>query len=132
MEIVFVCGEETLSFEEEGSSIEHTFDTAQYTQAASVTVTGYGYTDNSGYETQASRTVKILSPREKLFQDMFALAYKNYRDPYYYHAPAQEDWDRGVCKNFVMRLFDTYKEAYAMKEYPDLELHMPLSVNRCR
>lgn len=109
----------------EGGSIDCVFDTLQYTDAALVTVTGYGGLDAYGYEMQASRSVAILAPRQKLFSDMFALAYKNYRDPYYYHAPAQEDWDRGVCKNFVMRMFDTFKDAYAMKEYPDLPLHMP-------
>lgn len=108
-----------------GNSIEHTFDTYQYTKGATVTVTGYGDKDKFGYEMTASQTVNILSPREKIFQDMFALAYDNFHDPYYYHAPAQEDWDRGICKNFVMRMFDTFKDDYAMKEYPDLPLHMP-------
>ena len=116
---------QTVAAAQEGSSIDYTFDTPQYTQAALVTVTGYGDQDGNGYETQATQTVTVLSPRQKLFNDMFALAYKNYHDPYYYHAPAQEDWDRGVCKNFVMRMFDTFKDAYAMVEYPDLPLHMP-------
>ena len=110
---------------QEGGSFDHTFETYQYTKPAVVTVRGYGALDAYGYESQATRTVNILSPREKLFADMFALAYRNYHDPYYYHAPAQEDWDRGVCKNFVMRMFDTFKDAYAMKEFPDLALHMP-------
>ena len=101
---------------QEGGSIDYTFDTPQYTGSALITVTGYGDRDANGYETQATQTLTVLSPRQKLFNDMFALAYKNYRDPYYYHAPAQEDWDRGVCKNFVMRMFDTFKDAYAMAE----------------
>lgn len=125
MEIAFAYGGETLLITQEGDSILHTFDTPQYTLPAAVTVTGYGDTDPYGYEMVSSQTVTVLSPRQKLFSDMFALAYKNYHDPYYYHAPAQEDWDRGVCKNFVMRMFDTFKDAYAMKEFPDLELHMP-------
>lgn len=116
---------QTVAAAQEGGSIDYTFDTPQYTGSALITVTGYGDRDANGYETQATQTLTVLSPRQKLFNDMFALAYKNYRDPYYYHAPAQEDWDRGVCKNFVMRMFDTFKDAYAMAEYPDLPLHMP-------
>ena len=125
MELAFVYDGETVTVTREGESIDHTFDTPQYTKSAAVTVTGYGGLDPYGYEMQSSQTVTVLAPREKLFADMFALAYKNYHDPYYSHAPAQEDWDRGVCKNFVMRMFDTFKDAYAMKEYPDLALHMP-------
>ena len=109
----------------DGNTLEHTFDTAQYTLSATLTVIGYGGTDRHGYPMECTRTVQILSPREKLIRDMFALAAKNFKDPYYYHAPAQEDWDRGICKNFVMRMFDTFKDAYRMKEYPDLALHMP-------
>lgn len=74
---------------------------------------------------EVTQEIPILSPREKLFRDMFDLAYKNSKDAYYKHAPAQEDYDRGVCKNFVMRLFDTFKEDYRMAEYPELGLHMP-------
>ena len=125
MELTFTWAEGSVTVDAEGDRIEHTFDTFRFTQGAVVTVTGYGAPDRYGYETSATRSVTVLAPREKLFQDMFALAYKNFRDPYYYHAPAQEDWDRGICKNFVMRMFDTFKDAYAMKEYPDLALHMP-------
>ena len=116
---------EVFTYSVEGSRLEHTFDTHQYTLGATLTVIGYGGLDRYGYAMESSRTVQILAPREKLFSDMFALAAKNFKDPYYYHAPAQEDWDRGICKNFVMRMFDTFKDAYRMKEYPDLALHMP-------
>lgn len=125
MEIAFTYDGQTQVISQEGGSISYTFDTAQYTLPAEVTVTGYGEKDAYGYDMTSSQSVSVLSPRQKLFSDMFALAYKNYHDPYYKHAPAQEDWDRGVCKNFVMRMFDTFKDAYAMKEFPDLPLHMP-------
>ena len=125
MEVTLTYDGQTFTAEAEGDGIDHVFDTAQFTQGAVITVTGYGAADANGYEQQSTQRVAVLSPREKLFADMFALAYKNFHDPYYYHAPAQEDWDRGVCKNFVMRMFDTFKDAYAMKEYPDLPLHMP-------
>lgn len=116
---------ENYTYMVDGDTLEHTFDTTQYTLGATLTVIGFGGTDRYGYPMEATRTVQILSPRDKLFKDMFALAAKNFKDPYYYHAPAQEDWDRGICKNFVMRMFDTFKDAYRMKEYPDLPLHMP-------
>ena len=125
MEVTLTYNGMSVTIPQEGAMLDHTFNTAQYTQGAVVTVTGYGGLDPYGYEMASTQTVTVLSPREKLFQDMFALAYRNFKDPYYYHAPAQEDWDRGVCKNFVMRMFDTFKDAYAMKAYPDLPLHMP-------
>ncbi|MBR5231188.1 MAG: hypothetical protein IKW00_02945 [Clostridia bacterium] len=109
----------------EGNLLEYTFETPQYTLGATLTVTGYGGSDRYGYPMETARVIEILAPREKLFRDMFALAEKNFKDPYYYHAPAQEDWDRGICKNFVMRMFDTFKDAYRMKEYPDLPVYMP-------
>ena len=127
MEVILTYEGETTTLSFDGGNVDYTFDTPQYTQGAVVTVIGYGENDIHGYPTESRQTVSILSPRDKLFQDMFNLAAENYKDPYYYHAPAKEDWDRGICKNFVKRLFDTFKDAYAMKEYPDLELHMPLN-----
>ncbi|MBE5783256.1 MAG: hypothetical protein E7329_08100 [Clostridiales bacterium] len=70
-------------------------------------------------------TVKIISPKDQFIQDMFDEAYANSKDSRYKFAPAQEDWHVGVCKNFVMRLFDTFSGAYRMAEYPELELYMP-------
>jgi len=116
---------ENYTYMVDGQLLDHSFDTAQYTKGATLTIIGYGGLDHYGHVMESSRTVQILSPRDKLFKDMFALAAKNFKDPYYYHAPAKEDWDRGICKNFVMRMFDTFKDAYRMKEYPSLALHMP-------
>lgn len=111
----------SLSHEADGDSLEYAFDTTMFYWASTLTVTGY---DEDG-QIAAQETVDILSPRDKLIADMFALALKNSKDSYYRHAPAQTDTDRGVCKNFVMRLFDTFKDSYRMAEYPDLALHMP-------
>lgn len=72
-----------------------------------------------------TETVKIISPKDQLITDIFAEALRNSKDKRYKFAPAQEDWHVGVCKNFVMRLFDTFSPAYRMAEYPDLELYMP-------
>lgn len=74
---------------------------------------------------QVEKSVKIISPKDQLIKDMFAEALSNSKDSRYKFAPAQEDWHVGVCKNFVMRLFDTFSGAYRMAEYPDLELYMP-------
>ncbi len=127
MEVTLTYEGQNATISMDGAELDYTFDTPQYTSGATVTVIGYGEQDAFGYPMESRQTVSILSPRDKLFQDMFALAAKNYKDPYYYHAPAKEDWDRGICKNFVKRMFDTFKDAYAMKEYPDLPLHMPLN-----
>ena len=124
MTATLVSGDKEQTFSVDGAALEHVFDTAMYTDAATLTVTGY-FLDTLGGEQSSSASVAILAPREKLFDDMFALAYKNSKDSYYRHAPAQNDGDRGVCKNFVMRLFDTFKADYRMAQYPDLELHMP-------
>lgn len=114
----------SLQCEATGNVLEYVFDTPQFYQASLLTVTGW-YTDEAGSEASVEKTVTILSPREKMMDDMFALAQKNSTDSYYKHAPAQTDTDRGVCKNFVMRLFDTFKDGYAMAQYPSLALHMP-------
>ena len=91
-----------------------------FTTGAVLTVTA---TMPNGDET--TQTLEIISPREQLIRDMFNEALANSTDKRYRFAPAQEDWHVGVCKNFVMRLFDTYKAAYRMAEYPALELYMP-------
>ena len=75
--------------------------------------------------TEISQKVGIISPKDQLLKDIFAEALANSKDSRYRFAPAQEDWHVGVCKNFVMRLFDTFSPAYRMAEYPDLELYMP-------
>ena len=74
---------------------------------------------------QLSETVTIISPKDQLIKDMLNEAYANSKDKRYKFAPAQEDWHVGVCKNFVMRLFDTFSGDYRMAEYPELELYMP-------
>ena len=125
MEVVLSYDGTDTVIEVDGDTFDYTFDTFRYTKSATITVTGYGGKDRYGYPITSTQSVTILSPRQKLIQDMFNLAARNYKDPYYYHAPAQEDWDRGICKNFVMRMFDTFKSAYEMKEYPGVDLFMP-------
>lgn len=110
-----------LSYEAPGNILEYVFSVEQLASPSTLKITGYAETTGETSEI----SLAILSPREKLMNDMFSLAQKNSKDTYYKHAPAQTDTDRGVCKNFVMRLFDTFKDAYRMAEYPDLALHMP-------
>lgn len=103
-----------------------TFDTPQ-TGAAMLSVRGYA-TANPTEETPVAEVqMRIPSPKEELIEKMIALAYANSKDSKYKFAPAEEDGDIGVCKNFVMRLFDTYSKGYRMLEYPELRLHMPVN-----
>lgn len=112
----------------QGSRIRHTFTFAQpQTQGSVLTVRGYAKDNPVENDRHAELVMNIPSPREELIEKMIALAYQNSKDNRYRFAPAQEDWDIGVCKNFVMRLFDTFSGRYRMKEYPRLKLHMPVN-----
>lgn len=121
-EIVFrQAGKEQLA----GGSVEHTFvpgDTqnGHFTTEAVLTVCAK---TESGDE--VTKTIRIISPKDRLIEQMFAEALANSKDKRYRYAPAQEDWHVGVCKNFVMRLFDTFSSEYRMAQYPDLKLYMP-------
>ena len=111
--------------QENGNALSHRFaadlqNGEYWTTGAALTLTAVSQ-DGRVIE----KVLDIISPRDQLIRDMFAEAQRNSTDKYYRFAPAQEDWDRGVCKNFVMRLFDTYSGAYRMAEYPDLALYMP-------
>lgn len=109
----------------EGNTLSHQFAADMtageyWTTGATLTLTATAADGRT-----AVKEITVISPRDQLIRDMFAEAERNSTDKYYRFAPAQEDWDRGVCKNFVMRLFDTYSGAYRMAEYPDLKLYMP-------
>jgi len=118
--------DETLTFEAVGNTVTHvfTFDQPQ-TQGATLVVRGYVDADKAEGTPFAEQTAIVLSPKAELIERMIALAYANSKDSRYKFAPAESDTDIGVCKNFVMRLFDTYSEGYRMLAYPDLVLHMP-------
>jgi len=118
--------DQTLRFESAGSALEHTFTlNAPQTQGATLVVRGYAEAADQREATYAEQRVTVLSPKAELIERMIALAYANSRDSRYMFAPAETDYDIGVCKNFVMRLFDTYSKEYRMLAYPDLPLHMP-------
>ena len=110
----------------EGDVFRHTFELPQPVACGAV-LTVRGYADPEPNETTpvASLTHRVLSPKEEIIERMIAEAYANSKDKRYRFAPAEEDHHIGVCKNFVMRLFDTYSADYRMLAYPNLELHMP-------
>ena len=117
---------QTLTAQVEGETVDYAFaiDTPQ-TQGATLTVRGYAENRVAPEVPCAEQTVQVLSPKAELIEKMIALAYANSTDSRYKFAPAETDTDVGVCKNFVMRLFDTYSAGYRMLAYPDLALHMP-------
>ncbi|MDD3213421.1 MAG: hypothetical protein PHY64_07095 [Eubacteriales bacterium] len=124
IDIRLSLADQTMEYEGEGDSISHTF-TFDQPQTQSATLFVRGYTDVSKTSAYAEQTVKVLSPKEELIDRMIALAAANSQDSRYQFAPAETDTDIGVCKNFVMRLFDTYSAGYRMLAYQELALHMP-------
>ncbi len=119
-------GDQRYLYQQEGDAVTHVFafDRPQ-TQAGTLVVRGWADASRTPGSACASSTVQVLSPKAELINRMIALAYANSKDSRYKFAPAQTDTDIGVCKNFVMRLFDTYSADYRMLAYPDLSLHMP-------
>ncbi|NLV58444.1 MAG: hypothetical protein GXY67_06700 [Clostridiales bacterium] len=124
-----LTGEEgTQRFRLDAEEVEHTFTFGKpQTKGASLIIRGYGIPDSNGKQHFAELRQEIPSPKEELVEKMIALAYANSKDSRYRFALAETDWDIGVCKNFVMRLFDTFAKDYRMLEYPELALHMPVN-----
>jgi len=113
-----------ISETQEGASFEHTFQLPErFCESLTLTAVGYSGKGCTGQATQLEQY--ILSPKEEFIEQMIALAKKNSTQSRYKFAPAESDTDIGVCKNFVMRLFDTFKAGYRMAEYPDTKLFMP-------
>ena len=110
---------------QDGDAFAHTFQLPVLSGGLTLNARGYGFAQEGQSPAFADVARDIPSPREELIGKMIALAYANSKDSRYKFAPAQEDYDIGVCKNFVMRLFDTYAKDYLMQAYPDLPLHMP-------
>jgi hypothetical protein len=118
--------DETLYYSAAGSSVTYMFAFSQpQTQAATLLVRGYTDAELLTAAPYAQQWVNVLSPKAELIDSMIGLAYANSTDSHYRFAPAQEDGDIGICKNFVMRLFDTFSADYRMLAYPTLALHMP-------
>lgn len=116
--------EKSLSFMSHGDTLESTFELGDMIYPSTLEVIGT-YTQKSGHEARHTAVARVLSPKEDFINRMIDLAQKNSKQTKYKFAPAESDTDIGVCKNFVMRLFDTFSKEYRMLEYPDLPLHMP-------
>ncbi len=106
-----------------GENLDLTMEFAPTYHPITVRIVAYAKDDFSGAESE--KTIQLLTPKQEIIEKMIALAYANSKDKRYNFAPAEEDHHIGVCKNFVMRLFDTFSKDYVMAEYPDLKLHMP-------
>lgn len=115
---------QSLSYLSHANTLEHTFELGDMCYESTLTIIGT-LTDKNGYETVSSVSRQVLSPKADLINRMIALAEQNSKQTKYKFAPAESDTDIGVCKNFVMRLFDTFKSEYRMLAYKDLPLHMP-------
>ncbi|MEA5016742.1 MAG: hypothetical protein VB099_19495 [Candidatus Limiplasma sp.] len=128
MELELVSQEGTQTFRSDSGEARHTFTfESPQTQGALLIVRGYGAPGADGTRAAAELRQEIPSPKEELIEKMIALAYANSKDRRYKFAPAETDSDIGVCKNFVMRLFDTFSQDYRMLAYPELALHMPVN-----
>ncbi len=115
--------DQSLVQEISGEQFESTFEFEPTHVAMELSVTGFTQDNFTGDSTEVIR--QVLSPKDEITYKMISLAFKNSKEKQYMFAPAEEDHHIGVCKNFVMRLFDTYSKDYRMAEYPDLVLHMP-------
>ena len=109
--------------EASGESFESTFEFEPTHTSMELSVIGFTEDNFSGDSEEILRT--IISPKQEIILKMIDLAFNNYKEKQYKFAPAEDDHHIGVCKNFVMRLFDTFSKGYRMAEYPDLVLHMP-------
>ncbi len=115
----------SLTQTQEGDAFEYAFQLPALPGGLTITARGYGMQKDGEPPSFADVTRNVPSPKEELIGKMIQLAYANSKDSRYKFAPAQEDYHIGVCKNFVMRLFDTYSKDYVMQAFPDLPLHMP-------
>lgn len=114
-----------LSYTADGVDFDYTFEIPQVTYGMTLLLTGIAPFNDEGVALEVEQEILIPSPKEEIINKMIALAYANSKDSRYKFAPAQEDHHIGICKNFVMRLFDTYAGGYRMLAYPDLKMHMP-------
>lgn len=108
-------------YEVRGGLLEMELQLEPIATPITVTVRGTG----GGEESVVERVLR--TPREQLIEKMLALALSNSKDKRYNFQPAHESSDPGICKNFVVRMFGTFKADYRMLAYPDLELHVPLN-----
>ena len=124
IEVTLTWEGDSISQTQQGKEFDYTFSLPVLTTGLTITARGVAQQEGKS-PAYAEAVLNVASPKQELIGKMIKLAYANSKDPKYKFAPAEEDYDIGVCKNFVMRLFDTYAKEYAMLAYPDLPLHMP-------
>ena len=124
IEVTLDWQEDTITQTQQGSSFDFTFTLPRLTTGLTLRAKGYGGQDKEGYPMISEKERAVPSPKEALIGRMFQLAYENSKDSRYKFAPAEEDYHVGLCKNYVMRLFDTFSADYRMAAYPDLPLYM--------
>ncbi len=125
IEVTIAWEGDSLTQVQEGETFDYTFQLPPLSSGVDITARGYALEKEGQNIPYSEVTRTVPSPKDELIGKMISLAYANSKDSRYKFAPAQEDHHIGVCKNFVMRLFDTYSKDYAMQAYPDLALHMP-------
>ena len=94
---------------------------------APVTVTAYGYPVSDGQSELLEAQVTLKTPRETLIDSMIAQAKADYGNKSKNFLRAEKSADAGMCKNFVMRMFTTYKDDYEMLAFPGVDIFMPLN-----
>lgn len=94
---------------------------------APVTVTAYGYPVSEGQGELLEAQATLKTPRETLIDSMIAQAKADYGNKSKNFLRAEKSADAGMCKNFVMRMFTTYKDDYEMLAFPGVEIFMPLN-----
>lgn len=92
-----------------------------------VTVSAYGYPVSDEQSEPLEAHVTLKTPREMLIDSMIAQAKADYGDKSKNFLRAEKSADAGMCKNFVMRMFTTYKDDYEMLAFPGVEIFMPLN-----
>lgn len=130
LEVTLALDNETQTWQATGDILEHTFTFPPQTKGALLTVRGYAGETPTASTPYDEQQLVILSPKEELIEKMVALAYDNSKDEKYKLAPAEPGTALGVCKMFVIRLFDTYAKGYRMLAYPDQPMHMPVNKSK--
>lgn len=127
IQVLISWGSEHMILEGDGANFQTSVQMPATTQP--VTITAYGYTEAEDGTRQMAAQAKatLKTPRETLIDSMIAQAYADSKNRSRNFLRAEKSADAGMCKNFVMRMFTTYKDDYEMLAYPGLEIFMPLN-----
>lgn len=95
--------------------------------AQRITVTARGYAPGGEITPELEAVHTLKPPREELIDLMIAQANADFKTKGKNFLRAEKSADAGMCKNFIMRMFTTYKDAYEMQAFPGVEIFMPLN-----